>query len=214
MASWITVPCLIALRNEFNVLAPGRDRGADGTIGDSSHTSTSDHTPDEDSNALDGKDADHINEVHALDIDSSGPWPRPFADIIADIVAGERRKWLSSSDMCRLEYVIYNRKIYSKSRDFLPVAYTRSDPHTNHAHFSARYLTETENDTRPWGVLPTVAERIVMEFVDWISALARAVDPDVTDSADDRNKRREFEKVVDYFTDRIAARVDTDTPAE
>lgn len=148
------MPCLLSLRDEFNVISPKRDKGADGTIGDSSHTSTSDHTPDEDSRVLADHDADDKNEVHALDIDSSGPWPagRSFASIVQDVIAGERAKWLDAKDMCRLNYVIFDRKIYDKDDDFKPRAYAGSDPHTNHAHFSARYETRAENDTRPWGV--------------------------------------------------------------
>lgn len=152
MSAWTLVPSLVALRAEFNALAPGRDKGADGSIGDTNHNSGSDHTPDEDSDVLRDHDPDGKNEVHALDIDSTGPWPRPFRSLILDVVAGERRKWLDPDDVCRLEYVIFNRMIYSRSRDFSPVVYQGRDPHTNHAHFSGRYLTASENDTRPWGV--------------------------------------------------------------
>lgn len=154
--AWNLVLSLVALRNEFNVIAPNRDKGADGAIGDSSHTSASDHSPDEDSIVLRDHDADSKNEVHALDIDSSGPWPvgRSFASIVAAIIAGEKAKWLDADDRCRLKYVIFNRKIYSQTSDFAPRDYSGTDPHTNHAHFSARYDTPAENDTRPWGVIP------------------------------------------------------------
>lgn len=156
MSSWVVVPCLLTLRGEFDRVSPKRDKGADGTIADSNHTSSSDHTPDEDSSVLRDKDADHINEVHGLDIDSSGPWPDGWAWFdakIKSIVAEEKRRWLDPNDVCRLEYVIWNRQIYSRSRDFAARPYTgSSDPHTNHAHFSARYLTQAESDTRPWGV--------------------------------------------------------------
>ena len=155
MSAWVLVPSLVALRREFDAVSPGRDRGADGSIGDSAHTSSSDHTPDEDSDVLRDHDADAKNEVHALDIDSSGPWPGAswFDSMIKSIVDRERARWLSADDVCRLEYVIWNRKIYSRVYDFRERAYTKDDPHTNHAHFSSRYLTTSENDTRPWGVV-------------------------------------------------------------
>jgi hypothetical protein len=155
MSSWAVIPSLLALRAEYDRLAPDRDKGADGTIGDSSHTSSSDHTPDEDSSKLENKDSDHKNEVHALDIDSTGPWPpgRTFDEILADVIELEREKWNAPADKCRLNYVIRNRKIYDKDNDFAPADYTGSDPHTNHAHFSARYDTSCEEDTRPWGVI-------------------------------------------------------------
>jgi hypothetical protein len=162
MSAWVVVDCLKTLRDEFNQLSPNRDKGADGTIGDSSHTSSSDHTPDEDSDKLRNKDADSKNEVHGLDVDSSGPWPaeghpersqkQRFHAKVMRIIAGEKAKWMSDNDKCRLNFVIWDRKIYDKDNDFEPRDYTLSDPHTNHAHFSSRYETSCEGDTRPWGV--------------------------------------------------------------
>lgn len=172
MGSWVLVPSLVALRDEFNRLAPGRDKGADGSIGDSAHTSSSDHTPDEDSDVLRDHDGDSKNEVHALDIDSTGPWPRPFSHYVNEIVEREQGRWFDPDDVCRLEYVIFNRKIYSRSHDFVPRTYTGSDPHTNHAHFSGRYLTASENDTSPWGLLEgdTVTKT---EFMAWMTEWAK-----------------------------------------
>lgn len=152
MSDWVLVPCLVTLRGEFNAVAPARDKGADGSIGDHEHTSSSDHAPDEDSDVLRGRDADRINEVHALDIDSSGPWPGGsawFDRAVLAIVDRHRR-----GDDDRLQYVIWNRKIANRAIDnWRWRNYTSTtDPHTNHAHFSARYLTATEQDTSPWGV--------------------------------------------------------------
>lgn len=160
-SSWEVVACLLVLRTEFNLVSPKRDKGADGTIGDSAHASTSDHTPDEVSSALKNKDADKINEVHALDIDSSGPWPDGkaghikgswFDKQIHRLIAEEKRRWKDPNDMCRLHYIIWNKVIYSQSNDFEGEAYHGDDPHTNHAHFSARYETRAEKDIRTWGV--------------------------------------------------------------
>jgi hypothetical protein len=152
--AWILVPCLVQLRAEFNAVAPNRGRGADGSIGDSSHTSSSDHTPDEDSDVLRDHDADDKNEVHALDIDSTGPWPEAgwFDRAILALVDRERTEYESATMVGRLQYVIWNRRIASRSWGWTWRTYTGSDPHTNHAHFSARYLTSTEADTRPWGI--------------------------------------------------------------
>ena len=152
MSAWTVVPCLLALRDEFNRVSPGRDKGADGSIGDSSHTSSSDHTPDEDSDVLRDHDADSKNEVHALDIDSSGPWPESFDAIIKRLVAREKREYESANTVGRLKYVIWNRRIASRSNGWVWTGYDGSDPHTNHAHFSARYTAAQESDTRPWGV--------------------------------------------------------------
>jgi len=152
VSTWVLIDCLIALRNEFNSLNPNRDKGADGSIGDSAHTSSSDHTPDEDSDVLRDHDADSKNEVHAIDIDSTGPWPKPFGTIISELVAREKAEYESADIVGRLQNVIYNRRIASRSWGWTWRDYTGTDPHTNHAHISGRYTTAQENDTRSWGV--------------------------------------------------------------
>jgi hypothetical protein len=162
MSAWVVIPSLLKLRDEFNLVSPKRDKGSDGTIGDSSHTSSSDHTPDESSSKLQNKDADHTNEVHALDIDSTGPWPDGkrgdtkgswFDQKIHMIIATEKKRWQDPKDMCRLNYIIWCGIIYDKDNDWVGVPYHGSaDPHTGHAHFSARYETRAESDIRSWGV--------------------------------------------------------------
>jgi len=162
MSAWVVVPSLLKLRDEFNLVSPKRDKGADGTIGDTSHSSSSDHTPDEDSRVLRDHDADSKNEVHALDIDSTGPWPDGkrgdiegswFDKKIKGIIAVEKKRWEDPNDMCRLNYIIWRGMIYDKDNDWKGKVYTAtSDKHVNHAHFSARYETRAESDTRPWGV--------------------------------------------------------------
>lgn len=153
MSDWILVPCLVTLRAEFNAVAPNRDRGADGSIGDTAHqaTGTSDHLPDEDTPYLRDRDADSRNEVHGLDIDSSGPWPGGWAWFDAAVKGIVDRHRRGEDD--RLEYVIWNRKIASRSRGWVWRTYTgTADPHTGHAHFSSRYTTAQESDTKPWGI--------------------------------------------------------------
>jgi hypothetical protein len=155
MSDWILVPSLVALRTEFNLVAPRRDKGADGSIGDSGHASSSDHTPDEDSDILRDHDADSKNEVHALDIDSTGPWPGGaawFDRKIREIVAREKAEYLSPTMVGRLKYVIWDRTIWARSAGWQAREYVGTDPHTNHAHFSSRYESGPESDTRPWGV--------------------------------------------------------------
>jgi hypothetical protein len=165
MAAWTLIPCLVALRGEFNAVAPGRDKGADGAIGDSSHTSSSDHTPDEDSDVLRDHDADSKNEVHALDIDSDGPWPDGsgreaggwFDRTIRAIATREREEYLSPDVYGRLQYIIWRGRIISRSWGWSEWRTRSQNDHYDHAHFSARYLTRTEADTRPWGVEDDVA---------------------------------------------------------
>ncbi|BAL85456.1 hypothetical protein AMIS_2360 [Actinoplanes missouriensis 431] len=161
MADWMLVPCLVKLRDEFNSVAPRRDKGADGAIGDSSHTSSSDHTPDEDSDVLRDHDADDKNEVHAVDVDSDGPWPDGsgreaggwFDRRIQHIAAQERIEYASPDVYGRLQYIIWRGRIISRSWGWSEWrTYSGASKHFDHAHISARYLTRTESDTRPWGV--------------------------------------------------------------
>ncbi|WP_153040139.1 hypothetical protein [Actinoplanes sp. TFC3] len=149
MASWILVPCLVSLRNEFNKLAPGRDKASDGSIGDTSHAaSSSDHNPDETGNTP-YEDADNKNEVHAIDVDNNlrkSGWT--MTRCVQVIVTRHRQ---GRDD--RLQNVIYNRTIWSRSWGWTARQYTGASPHTEHAHFSARYTTAQESDTSPWGLL-------------------------------------------------------------
>lgn len=162
MSDWVVIPCLKALQEEFDHEAPHRDKGAEGFKADTNHASDSDHQADEDSNALRNKDSDNVNEVHAYDCDSSGPWPDGkrgdikgswFDKKIHALVDRERERWRDPNDKCRLNYVIWFDQIADKDNDFQWVPYTGTpDPHTNHAHFSARYETSCEKDTSSWGV--------------------------------------------------------------
>ena len=149
MASWILVPCLVTLRSEFNALAPGRDKASDGSIGDTAHSqSSSDHNPDE-TGSTPYEDADSINEVHAIDVDKDlrrSGWTMLKA---VEVIVVRHRQGRDN----RLQNVIYNRRIWSRSWGWTARAYTGANAHTQHAHFSARYTTAQERDTRPWGLL-------------------------------------------------------------
>lgn len=165
MAAWVLVPCLISLRSEFDTLAPNRDKASDGSVGDTSHgASSSDHNPDETGNTP-SEDADSKNEVHAIDVDrdlNRSGWSMERA--VQVIVLRHR----SGADN-RLQNVIYNKRIWSRSWGWTARVYTGPNPHDKHAHYGARYTTTQENDTRPWGLLAAQAaddkERL-MAFAD------------------------------------------------
>ena len=149
MASWILVPCLVSLRQEFNRLAPTRDKTSDGSIGDAAHAGEpSDHNPDE-TGRTPYSDADHINEVHAIDIDRDLRKPGWSMNKCLEIIITRHRAGHDN----RLQNVIYNRRIWSRSWGWTARAFTGANAHTEHAHFSARYTTAQERDTRPWGLL-------------------------------------------------------------
>jgi hypothetical protein len=134
MTTAVLVPCLVALRTEFNELYPLRDKGSDGWIGDPAHAArTSDHNPD--ARGL----------VHAIDVDAGlgpGVTLQDFCDLlVARAKAGQER---------RLAYVIHNRRIASAAVGWIWRPYTGASPHTEHAHFSASHLPAREQDTTSW----------------------------------------------------------------
>jgi len=139
----------VSLRDEFNQLAPVRDKASDGSIGDVAHQNeSSDHNPDE-TGRTPYSDADHTNEVHAIDVDNDLRKPGWSMEKALEIIIRRHR----SGNDDRLQNVIYNRRIWSRSWGWTARAYTGASPHTEHAHFSSRYSTAQEHDTRPWGLL-------------------------------------------------------------
>jgi hypothetical protein len=149
MASWILVPCLQELRDEYNLLAPSRDKTSDGSIGDQAHASSpSDHNPDE-TGVTPYEDADSTNEVHAIDVDKDlnrSGWSMTRA---VQVIVERHRDGRDD----RLQNIIWDGKIWSRSWGWAARVYTGSNPHDKHAHYSARYTTTQENDRSPWGLL-------------------------------------------------------------
>ncbi len=175
MASWILVPCLVALRSEFNAIAPARQKTSDGSVGDLAHqSSVSDHNPDE-TGRVPIVDADKINEVHAIDVDVDLNVPGlTMWMIVAFLVARCR-----SGAERRLRYIIFDRRIWSAA-DGWPtggVAYKGASPHTEHAHFSASYDTAMEASTASWHLkeaLPVTAPTAAQNAA---AVAAQDVDP-------------------------------------
>lgn len=124
--AWYLNPALTHFRNEVNTRWPNRDKTTDGTIGDPRHQlSKSDHNQDPD------------GSVDAWDMDVDGV---PVATVIAAALKHES-----------IQYVIYNRKITSRSKPgglgtWHP--YEGDSPHTEHVHFNTR--ESYENSTKPW----------------------------------------------------------------
>lgn len=169
MSSWILVPCLARLRDEFTQLAPNRDHASDGAIGDPAHQQeSSDHNPDE-TGKTPYEDADNVNEVHAIDVDDDLNKPGWTMQRCVDIIAARHRAGTDD----RLQNIIYNLRIISRSWGWSSWhTYTGPSPHTEHAHFSARYTTAQEADVSPWGLLE---EDTLTISDDDLKAIARAV---------------------------------------
>jgi hypothetical protein len=165
MATWILVPCLGQLRTEFNRIAPNRDKTTDGSIGDAAHQdSVSDHNPDE-TGAVPIRDADSVNEVHAIDVDIDLRVPGLTMEGVVQFILKRCRSGAEK----RLRYIIYNRRIWSASSDWVQQSYSGANAHSAHAHFSASYDTAREASTASWHLEDLVAlteaeiDRIVNE---------------------------------------------------
>lgn len=123
--TWHLAPSLVQLRAEVNTRWPNRPKGSDGTVGDTAHSARkSDHNP----NAR--------GSVNAFDITYPGVDPK--------IIISAVSKHPSAN------YVIFNRKIYSRSSNWKAEPYSGVSPHTEHLHVSIMQSVKAENDTTPW----------------------------------------------------------------
>jgi hypothetical protein len=146
MASWVLVPCLVKLRDEFNIIAPGRDKASDGSVGDPAHASTtSDHNPDE-TGKVPIRDADTVNEVHAIDVDEDLRTAGLSMEGVVQFLLARCRSGAEN----RLRYIIFNRRIWEATGGWRQEAYAGANPHTEHAHFSASYVSALEASTASW----------------------------------------------------------------
>ncbi len=122
---WYLAPSLVQFRNEVNKKWPNRRKGSDGTLGDAAHASrASDHNPNS------------RQSVNAIDITYPG--------VNADTIINAVKKHPSAN------YVIFNRKIYTRSNGWKAEPYSGASPHTEHLHISILQTYKAEQDTTPW----------------------------------------------------------------
>jgi hypothetical protein len=169
MTDWILIACLKQLFAEFNAVAPSRDRASDGSIGDVAHQQeVSDHNPDE-TGSVPIHDADHINEVHAIDVDNDLRESDLTMETVVQFLLGRCRSGAEK----RLRYIIYNRRIWEASNGWKQRAYTGASAHTEHAHFSASYDTNLEASTASWH-LEDIPVALTAADKQWITATTKA----------------------------------------
>lgn len=159
--SWRLAPCLVVLEDEVNARYPNRSTRSDGSIASAAH-SRQNPTSDHEADRGDGY-------VKALDLTDDPPRFDP--DDLAEQIRLRRDK--------RIKYVISDRRIFaSYQTNHRPAwvwgAYTGSNPHESHVHFSV--TDEGANDTSTW--FPTSAHQeddelaLTEETKDWFRALA------------------------------------------
>ena len=125
--AWHLAPSLAQLRREINTRWPNRDKTSDGTIGDAAHSArASDHNPNS------------RGSVNAIDIDEDGIDAWGLVD-------------LAITDP-RVNYVIYERKIWQRKHGFKPRPYSGINAHTKHIHVSIIQSVAAEQNTAPWGI--------------------------------------------------------------
>lgn len=134
----ILAPALVRCRSEINIKWPRRDRSSDGWIGDTSHSRSgmpenggSDHNPN------------RRGVVDALDIDVDGLNPAWLVSMLVRHPA--------------VNYVIWNRTIWSRRYGFRARKYTGSNPHTKHLHVSLIQSASAENNNTSWKIATGVA---------------------------------------------------------
>jgi hypothetical protein len=137
--AWRNAKALDTLKGEITEAYPGRKPGSLQTIGDPNHSSRdSQHNPNP------------AGVVTAIDVmnDTAGPDPDWLADYLVDLgKSGDARIW----------YVVWDRKIWSRTYGWVTRAYTGSDPHTSHVHMSLWQTSAAYDSTAPWGLEDSVA---------------------------------------------------------
>ena len=148
--AWVLTRGLGTVRAEFNSVFPDRDKTSDGTIGDQAHqTSASGHNPDRTGRA-EYKDGDSLDEVRAIDVDR-------------DLVPGSGTDWMElvvqylvrkarAGGYIPFRYIIYKRRIWSRTDGWQTRTYTGSNAHDKHAHFSGNYTQTADNWTGSLGL--------------------------------------------------------------
>jgi hypothetical protein len=148
-----TVPCLVELAEEFDIIGPARDDASDGSIGDQAHKDrSSNHNRDDSSGSRTPQtDTDGSPDIRAIDVDDSGPWINGASmGAATELIVSRCRSGVEN----RLVEVIYNRRAAYASNNWKWIDYNGSNAHTEHAHFGAKADSgKLENDRRPWGLV-------------------------------------------------------------
>jgi hypothetical protein len=178
MPAYYLAPSLVQLRSEVNARWPGRDKASDGWIGDTSHAARkSDHNPDWAAGGI----------VRAIDVDKDGIDPLL---LVAAACADPRTN-----------YVIFNRRIYTRSYGFKPTTYTGANPHDKHVHVSIRHGATYEQDTSGWlGATATVSRPVTGaggSIPTPTGALPGALTPE--DDMFDDNDRRALQGIATFL---------------
>lgn len=149
----VVVPSLRALDSQLTAIAPRRTLPT-WYAGDPAHKlRKSGHNADDTPGSkAEDSDSDNVAEIRAGDYRL--PLNAPFT-------AEQFVQWLVKQ--CRegritwIKYVIFNRRIWAASSNWVTHAYTGSNPHDHHFHVSSKPDTASENTTKDMGMRTLVA---------------------------------------------------------
>lgn len=135
--AWRVFNSLLVLRGQVNELAPNRGKGADGTICDTNHPTTSDHCP----HNVPGVGPEMVSALDLTHDPAGGFDSYRFAEVLRI----NRDK--------RIKYVISNKRVFDSSGSdaWTWRAYSGTDPHTNHVHISVLDAAISDTTT-PWNL--------------------------------------------------------------
>jgi len=147
---WLVVPNLEELRQQLNEHFPNRDKTSDGSIGDTSHAArASSHNPDKTGNP-EYRDGDAKDEVRARDFDAD---LRDPAGVTAERVVQHLVEWARAGKLPHVRYIIFNKRIWSRSDWFKTHAYTGSNPHDKHFHVNSDFTSAADEARNVnWGL--------------------------------------------------------------
>lgn len=146
MGNWHLAPSLVNLRSEIHSRWPNHDRTSDGSVGDTSHSSSvSDHNPNS------------RGSVNAIDEDKDG------VDMNVILAAVKRHP--------SAHYFIYKfpgqpTKIWDSHNNWNPQTYTGTNPHDKHCHISIYQSKAAEDNQTGWGIWPIPEEGLDMDPID------------------------------------------------
>jgi putative peptidoglycan binding protein len=142
--TWHVVPNLEELRDQMNVRFPNRDKSSDGSIGDTSHAArASSHNPDL-TGSPEYRDGDAKDEVRARDFDAD---LRDSNGVTMERVVQHLVEMARAGRLPHLEYIIFNKRIWTKGTGWTTRTYTGSNPHDKHAHVNSGFNQAADNAT-------------------------------------------------------------------
>lgn len=161
--AWRVFSSLLVLRDQVNTLAPDRAKGADGTICDTNHPTTSDHCPHD----VPGVGPEMVSALDLTHDPAGGFDSYRFAEVLRS----HRDK--------RIKYVISNHQMFSSYATSGYAAwtwrpYSGTDPHTNHVHISVLDAAISDDKT-PWNLEGFMATQFNSDDIAALRAAALAV---------------------------------------